>query len=254
MITSLDLGLVLAGFLVGSAVSAGAARYAEGKDWQSGRSASAACGCRLAWLDLLPLLRWIGRGGRCRTCRSPIGINALVWGFAGALTALMAVFLAPPGTLILTAIFGWLLLALAAVDLRTFLLPDPLTLAVLLSGATMVVLTRPGDWPWHVGGAVAGYLTLWGVETAYRQLRGVDGLGRGDAKLFGAIGMWTGLLGLPIVLLIASLAGIAAALLHAAITRISLSGSSAIAFGPWLALGGYTVWLIGDRNLLTTNI
>lgn len=159
-----------------------------------------------------------------------ISIAALVW--------------APPALVLFTLLLGWLLLALAAIDLKTFLLPDVLNAGVLLLGAVMVGMTRADAWVMHVAGAVIGYGVLWAVETAYRRLKGIDGLGRGDAKLLGALGIWVGALGLPPVLLIASLSGLLAALVLAVKDGRGVSGQSAIAFGPWIALGGYAVWLM----------
>lgn len=164
---------------------------------------------------------------------------------AGALIAVAAVVFGPGGALLwLTALLGWALLALAVIDLRTYLLPDKLNLAVFILGAVMVAFYRQDIWLWHLAGAVAGYGLLWLVETGYRHLRGMEGLGRGDAKLLGAIGIWVGLQGIPPVLLIASLSGILAAISLSVLKRQSVSGNSMIAFGPWIALAGYIVWLL----------
>lgn len=170
---------------------------------------------------------------------------ALAISGAGGVAALAAVLAGPAGPewLWLTFIFGWLLLTLAAIDLLTFLLPDALNLALFLTGCGMVAWLRPEAWAWHVTGAVAGFGVLWIVETAYRRLRGVDGLGRGDAKLLGAIGMWVSVENLPPVLLVASLCGILAVLTQAAVRREKVSGQSMTAFGPWIALGGYAIWI-----------
>jgi len=153
--------------------------------------------------------------------------------------------LAPAGTFILSCLFGWVLLSLAAIDLRSLLLPDPLTLAAALLGALMVATSRPDAWLEHVIGGLAGYLVLFAVETVYLRLRGRDGLGRGDAKLLGAIGLWVGWTRLPDVLLIASLSGLLAALLYNRLLRHELSASTPVAFGPWLALAGWISWLSG---------
>lgn len=174
------------------------------------------------------------------------GLSTVIAAAAGMLVAMAAVLSFPAGNAILlwlTVGFGWTLLALAAIDLRTYLLPDGLNLGVFLLGGIMAALYRPESWPWHVAGAAAGYGLLWLVETAYRRLRGMDGLGRGDAKLLGAIGMWVSLEGIPPVLLMASLCGILAALIQAAVRREAVSGQSVVAFGPWIALGGYAVWI-----------
>lgn len=249
--TSLELFLVLSGLLIGSGIDA-AARYGTGTSWLMTRSRCAACAKVLAWHELIPLVSWAVRRGRCGACRAPIGYAPPLTEIAGALVGLTAVLLAPgdTGMLLLTAGFGWLLLALAAIDLRTFLLPDALNAAVLLLGILMVALYRRPDWPWHLAGAALGYGLLWTVETLYRRLRGFDGLGRGDAKLLGAIGMWVGATGIPPVLLAASLGAIIAVLVQALVRRQSVTGRSVIAFGPWIALGGYFIWIFPPDTLI----
>ncbi len=209
-----NIWIVLAGLAAGLAIDAAAGRYARHRAPGDGPLAAAA--------------------SRMSTVLTMIG--------GGAVSA-AALVSAPGAMLAFSLLLGWLLLALAAIDLKTFLLPDLLNAGVFGLGALMVWMTRPDAWMMHVAGAVIGYAVLWAVETGYRRLRGIDGLGRGDAKLLGALGMWVGALGLPPVLLIASLAGLAAALLAAWTSGRSLSGQSAIAFGPWIALGGYVVWL-----------
>ncbi len=192
----------------------------------------------------MPLASWAIARGRCRSCHAPIGWAAPVTELAGAAIAAAAVAWAPPELLVFTAVFGWTLLALAAIDFRTYLLPDVLNAGVFLLGGLMLAWTRPPDWPLNLAGAGLGFGLLWLVETVYRRLRGRDGLGRGDAKLLGAVGLWVGAAGIPPALLIASLTGIAAALTISLRSAQSLSGQSAIAFGPWIALGGYIVWLL----------
>ncbi|MDP3460445.1 MAG: A24 family peptidase, partial [Hyphomonas sp.] len=186
---------------------------------------------------------------RCRTCHAPISWSAPVTELAGAITAASAVAWATPELLVFTVLFGWTLLALAAIDFRTYLLPDALNAAVLLFGIAMLAWTQPPGWPLHLAGAGIGFGLLWGVELAYRRLRGRDGLGRGDAKLLGAVGLWVGMAGIAPVLLIASLSGIAAALIISLRESKSLSGQSAIAFGPWIAFGGYIVWLLQTARI-----
>ncbi len=242
--TTYEIFLVLAGLLIGSAIDAGADRYAREESWITGRSRCRTCDRTLNWYELVPLASWVISRGRCRTCHAPIGWSSPATELAGALIAVGAVFCAPPGLLTFTVLLGWLLLALAAIDFRTFLLPDGFNAAVLVLGLAMLAWARPTEWPLHFAGGALGFGLLWIVELAYRSLRGRDGLGRGDAKLLGAIGLWVGAYGIAPVLLIASLSGIAAALGLSLRESKMLSRQSAIAFGPWIALGGYIVWLL----------
>ncbi len=158
----------------------------------------------------------------------------LAWGGAFARNDLLAFTLA----------MAALLVALGWIDARTYRLPNALNLALALSGIAMVVIHMPAEGIDHALGGFVGYGALVAVEIAYRRLRGVDGLGRGDAKLFGALGIWTGWQGLPLILLGASATGIvfAAAL---GVRAGRFDGRLEIAFGPFLCLAGFVVWLYG---------
>lgn len=238
--TAYHLIPVLAGVLAGTIVHAGASAYVN----RLKAPADPAAAPPAPRASLVPLAGWIIflRHGAGPAGRAAGPLTEL----AGGLIGLAAVLATPADPVLtgLTALFGWLLLALAVIDLRSFLLPDALNAAVLALGAIWLLAFRPVDWPLHVAGAASGYILLRLVEFFYRHVRRAAGLGRGDAKLLGAIGLWVGLAGLPGVLLIASLGGLAGALIQSLILRRELTGSTAVAFGPWIALGGFSVWLV----------
>jgi leader peptidase (prepilin peptidase)/N-methyltransferase len=81
------------------------------------------------------------------------------------------------------------------------------------------------------------------VRLGYRWLRGREGMGGGDVRLFGAIGLWLGWRSLPIVLLVASLAGLAWALVLV-VRRMGPVGK--LPFGAFLSLAAWLVWLVGQ--------
>jgi len=105
-------------------------------------------------------------------------------------------------------------------------------------------LTEPDRLTADLLGAVLGFLVLAGVRMAYRRLRGREGLGFGDVKLLAAAGAWVGWDGLPSVMAIAALSGLAVAALQG-LRSGKLSASSKLAFGPYLCLGLWLVWLYG---------
>ena len=97
-------------------------------------------------------------------------------------------------------------------------------------------------------GAAAGFLALAGAAAAYRAMRKTEGLGLGDAKLLAAGGAWLGWAGLPSMLLIAALG----ALLFLGIERLAGQARAVddpTPFGPFLAGGLWTVWLLGPLGL-----
>lgn len=137
-----------------------------------------------------------------------------------------------PVALAATVVLGLLLAAITRADLRTFRIPDRLNAALAVIGLALAFAgTRPWD---HVIGALAGYALFWAIGEVHFRRTGREGLGLGDAKLFGASGAWLGWQALPFVLLIAALGGLLAALLRR---------QAQLAFGPWLALGLWVMWL-----------
>lgn len=169
----------------------------------------------------------------------------LLYGLLALAVAVSAWLFAPPGMLILTLAMGGVLLALAIIDWRTFILPDPLNLALAALGILMVWQHARTDWLDHLIGGAAGYLILLGLELFYRHVRGIDALGRGDAKLAGALGLWLAWQGLPLLLLIAAASGLVAVLVYAGLMRRQFTTNTPIAFGPWIALSGWICWLAG---------
>ncbi|MCL2895250.1 prepilin peptidase [Brenneria tiliae] len=194
------------------------------------------CRRQIALKDNIPLFSWLWLRGRSRCCRRPVCGQYPLVELLAALGFLTAGMQYPPGG----ALWGRLvlcsfLLALAAIDGKTQLLPDSLTLPLLWLGllfnlsATFVPLDEA------VVGAVAGYLSLWLLYWGVKLLRGKEALGYGDFKLLAALGGWLGWRALPSLLLIAALSGLVVTLLWRGLRREK--ADRPLAFGPWLALG-----------------
>jgi leader peptidase (prepilin peptidase)/N-methyltransferase len=146
------------------------------------------------------------------------------------------------------AIYCAILQVLARLDAQTRLLPDMLTLPLLWAG---LLFHWSGGWVAlddAVAGAAVGYGVLWCIWAAHRGCSGRDGIGFGDLKLAAANGAWLGLEALPWALLVASLAGCVAALLGR--VRGRLKRFEAVAFGPYLAMGGVLVLFCTQNTVL----
>ena len=136
-----------------------------------------------------------------------------------------------------TLVLGIMLVQLIVIDLRSFRLPDRLTLPLIALGLVLSAW-RIGDWPVQaLIGAGLGYGLFRIIGDLFYRARGVEGLGRGDAKLLAAAGAWLGPLALPMVVLLAA----GGALLAALIT--GRARTAPLAFGPWLAGAFWAMWI-----------
>jgi leader peptidase (prepilin peptidase) / N-methyltransferase len=100
----------------------------------------------------------------------------------------------------------------------------------------------------HLVGALAGFAAFAAIAFVYRRLRRREGLGLGDAKLLAAAGAWLGWQALPGLVVIAAVCALAVALARA-VTGDRLSATTRIAFGSYLALAFWLVWLLGPPVL-----
>lgn len=231
------------GAVFGSFIATVAIRWPAGRSALAGRSACDGCGRTLTAAELVPLLGFVALRGRCRTCGSRIAARHVVTELLGAAIGVVAGLVAPGWEGVAGAACGWLLLALGAIDLAAFWLPDELTgaLAVVALGGGLAGLGV--DLQARLIGGVAGFGVLWLVAAIYRRARGRVGLGGGDPKLFGAIGLWLGWRALPQVLLIAALAGLAV------VIAIRLAGHRVTAadrlpLGTLLAGAAFLCWAV----------
>ncbi|MES0863754.1 A24 family peptidase [Ruegeria sp. SCPT10] len=143
--------------------------------------------------------------------------------------------------------FAALLIWISVWDFMTFEIPDAAALLLVVSGAA-ALYGSPGllliD---RISGAILWPLLFWGVAELYLKTRGVHGLGFGDVKLMAGIGIWCGAYATTYIVLTAALAGLAVLSLFAVVQSTSVKdiGQSKVAFGPFLCLSAWSIWLYG---------
>lgn len=127
--------------------------------------------------------------------------------------------------------------ALALIDLRRGIIPDWLNLAIAVIGLARTVILDGWAAALVAGceGIIVGAI-VWLLRRLYFMFRKYHGLGLGDIKLLAASGIWVGVAGVPMQLLVASLT----ALLAAGVMQLAgrtLTRQTSLPFGPFLALG-----------------
>ena len=244
------------GAIFGSFIATLVVRWPKDQSVARGRSACDGCGAPVAAARLIPILSFVAQRGRAACCGASIDRVHPVAELLAAAIGAASVAVAPDLLAAASgAVFGWLLLTLALLDAREGWLPDRLTLPLALAGlAEGLAKIPPGLTDRLIGGAV-GFLAFAAVRHGYRLLRHREGMGGGDVKLFGAIGLWLGWQMLPLVVFAAALVGIAWSL-TALVRGGTVTATSSVRFGVFLALAGWLGWIVyvagGTENLLST--
>ena len=256
------------GALIGSFLNVVIYRVPAGRSIVSPPSSCSSCGAHIRPYDNIPVLSWFVLRGECRDCRVPISPRypmvelgtavffavVALWSFSPADFAWAAVTTATntlATQLIVLVAFLYLAtisVALAMIDLDTHTLPNRILLpaypvaAVLLGAAALMA----GE-PERLLTAVIGGGTLFGLYLALA-LISPGGMGLGDVKLAGVLGLYLGYLGCAPLLVGAFgaflLGGVFGLLLL--VTRKAKRRSS-IPFGPWMLLGAWFGAFFGDQ-------
>lgn len=245
----LALAAGLLGLLIGSFLNVVVHRVPAGLSVVSPPSACPTCTSPIRPRDNVPVFGWLLLRGRCRDCGAPISPRyPLVELGAGVLFAVMALRfgLDPvlPAFLYLAAVG----LALALIDLDCKRLPDALTLpsypvAVVLLGVAALAGSDSGS----LLRAVLGGLVMFGVYFALC-FAYPAGMGFGDVKLSGVLGLYLGWLGwgaLAVGLFLGFLLG---GVFGIALIAVKKGGrKTAVPFGPFMLLGALLAVLVGQE-------
>jgi leader peptidase (prepilin peptidase) / N-methyltransferase len=229
---------------VGSFLNVLIDRLPRGEDVMFRPSACRSCGTRLGLVDLIPILSYAMHRGGCRHCGAAIPAWHLYVEIAATGLAVLSVLSGGSnGTIVLTVLFWWILLALAVTDLIWFRLPDLLTAALFAVGLAIGVLD-PFRLPVDVVlAAAAGAGSFLVVRVVYARIRHREGLGLGDVKLMAGIGAWAGLLALPGLVLLAALLALAGVLAGSLIAGERMSKDQRLPFGAALAAATFLSWV-----------
>jgi leader peptidase (prepilin peptidase)/N-methyltransferase len=231
----------LAGLLLGSFLNVVALRLPAGRGFVTGASRCPHCAAAVRPYDNVPLLSWLVLRGRCRSCAGPIAaryplVEALT---AVLLAAVVAVHLDGTPQLVLGLVLVAFLVPMALIDLDHRIIPNALTGPAALAAVVLGLLLDPsGQVERLAAAALAGGFFLAAA------LARPGGMGMGDVKLAGVLGLF---LGAPVAvaLLVALVSGVAVSAVIVARVGVEAGRRTAVPFGPFLALGGVTAVLAG---------
>jgi leader peptidase (prepilin peptidase) / N-methyltransferase len=185
--------------------------------------------------------------------RAPGGVwGGAAWSAAGLCAVAASVLAAPGLSGALGGALAVVMIAIAAIDARRFVIPDRLVLAALALGLVEASIAEPERFAAGLAGAVLRGLALalafLGFRAAYRRLRGREGLGLGDVKLAAVAGIWLSWLAVAFAVDIAALSALAVVLMRA-VRGARITAKTKIAFGLFFAPAIWCAWLFQAMNL-----
>lgn len=246
--TSLLLALLFVlGLVVGSFLNVVIHRVPAGDSVVRPRSRCPGCGTEIAARDNVPVISWLLLRGRCRQCRRRISVRyPLVELLTGALFALtgwqLGLDWALPAYLYLVAVG----VAMAVIDLDHQRLPDVLTLPSYPVAGLLLLLPAVAEGAW------GDYLRAWlGAAVLYAfyfvlMLLYPRGMGFGDVKLAGVLGLYLGWLGWGVLAVGGFLGFLLGAVVGGGLMVLGRAGrKTKVPFGPFMLVGAYLAMLWG---------
>jgi leader peptidase (prepilin peptidase) / N-methyltransferase len=205
------------------------------------RSRCPSCGTQIAEYDNVPVISWLVLRGRCRHCGERISARypavELITALVFAAVVLVRGF---DDDLLLELPFVAALIALAGIDYDHKLLPNRIVYPLAVWGVIATLLVDQDDLVEHLIAGAGAFLFLFAAVLAYPR-----GMGMGDVKLAGAMGLYLGVSVIPAMLiafLTGSVVGVAIIAREGAAAR-----KKAVPFGIFLAIGGVAGVLAGPE-------
>lgn len=248
----------LFGLVIGSFLNVVIYRVPAGRSIVRPGSQCPVCAAAVGPMDNVPVVSWIILRGRCRSCAAPISVRyPLVEALTAGLFLAAAWRVGAHAELADYCVFFAVLVALSGIDLDHHVLPSRIIYPAVGASLGLLAIASGADHAWHryedavIGGLVA-FAALFLIHVVVPR-----GMGFGDVRLSGLIGLnlgWLGLAHVPVALFVGFLLG---AVVGVGLIATGLaSRKSRVPFGPFLAAGavigvlwGTTLvhWWLGPR-------
>jgi len=233
--------LGLLGLLVGSFLNVVIHRVPRRESIVSPGSRCPGCGTPVAPRDNVPVLSWLLLRGRCRHCGVRVSARyPLVELLTGVVFAAVVLARGPGLHLLLDLPFAAMLIAVGGIDLEHRIVPNRIVVPAAVYGLVGLLLVRFDDTLAFALAGLGAFAFLLLAALAYPA-----GMGMGDVKLAGVMGLFLGLAVVPAMFaafVAGSVLGLALMVRYGARAR-----KMGVPFGPFLAAGGVIALLVGPE-------
>lgn len=229
------------GALLGSFENVVIWRLPRGESIVSPPSHCPGCGAPVKPYDNLPVISWLLLRGRCRNCGEPISPRyPLVEALTAVLMALVPICLGTDDDVWIGFALVLILVPLTFIDLDHRILPNKITYPAVPLAIGLTAAFDLDHLPAHLIAGAAAFAFLFAAAWVHP-----SGMGVGDVKLAGVLGLFLGRAVAP-ALLVAFLLGTLVGIGVMAVKGVAAGRKTAIPFGPFLAVGGLVGLYAGD--------
>jgi leader peptidase (prepilin peptidase) / N-methyltransferase len=238
------LAIVLAavgGLIVGSFLNVVAHRLPRGESLVKPRSRCPHCGTQLRPIDNVPVISWLALRGRCHHCGAPISARyPAVELVTAALYVAVVASQDDAVRIVLGLLLVTVLVPITLIDLDHRIIPNKITGPAAVAALIAIAALDPDFLLEAVIGGLAGGGFFFIAAVLYPR-----GMGMGDVKLAGVLGVYLGRAVAPAIL-IALIAGVMVGAAIIARKGAKEGRKTAVPFGPFLALGGIVAFFVGE--------
>ena len=195
------------------------------------------CKYELRWYDNIPVLSYLMLGGKCRSCKTHISFRYTAVELANTLLWLLCALLFWQKSIPLACIYMVvcsIFICIFFIDLEHKIILDRFQIALLVLGVASIFFDKDVAWGSHIIGGLGGFVVFYLISWGFEILRHKEGLGGGDVKLAGVVGLLLGWERLLLGLLIAT---IPAAIILAILSRGKEGEEREFPFAPFLVIG-----------------
>lgn len=235
--------LLLIGLIFGSFYNVVGLRVPKKLPFHNDRSFCPTCKQYLHWYELIPVISYLIQGGKCRNCRAHISLMyPIIESLTGFLFMFSYIKIGMEIELVTALLFISMLMIIFVSDITYMLIPNKILLFFLPLLVVMRVISPLNPWYDSIIGAVLGFVLI-----ALIILVSQGGMGGGDMKLFGVLGVVLGWQNTFLTFFIAAFLG---AIIGGILMLLNkVEKKQPIPFGPYIVIGALVSYFYGEQIL-----
>lgn len=227
------------GLIFGSFFNVVGLRLPQHQSFSTGRSYCPHCHTPLKSYELIPVISFLLQRGKCRHCKKSISIMyPLIELLTGCLFSLSYALIGINTELIVAILLMSMLMILFVSDLTYMIIPNKVLLFFLPLFILLRIIEPLTPWSSSITGAIVGFLII-----AFIILISNGGMGAGDMKLFGVLGVVLGLKHVILTFFLSSLIG--AVISFGLILFKKIDRRQSVPFGPYIVAGAIISYFYG---------